>query len=128
MYCMHGQYMLSLVVCFFDVYQASSPFDTINFVFLHDFFCRIQQEGKRQEESDADVEARQRMVSNTKIEQAIITTLCDWLKKTSRYLIDQSTRPNHTRLGHKCFPRLEPATCICFEFSLVHQVVLVGSD
>ena len=76
MYCMHGQYMLSLVVCFFDVYQASSPFDTINFVFLHDFFCRIQQEGKRQEESDADVEARQRMVSNTKID-----TLCDWLKK-----------------------------------------------
>ena len=45
------------------------------------FFCWIQQEGKRQEESDADVEARQRMVSNTKIEQALVATLCDWLKK-----------------------------------------------
>lgn len=40
------------------------------------FFCfLIQQEGKRQEESDADVEARQRMVSNTKLERVFYYAL-----------------------------------------------------
>ena len=82
----------------------------------------MQQEGKRQEESDADVEARQRMVS-------LITTLCDWLKKPSRHLLEQSdTRPNHTRLRHTRFSPSEPVTCIWFECSLVHQIVFVGSD
>ena len=48
------------------------------------YFFFFQQEGKRQEESDADVEARQRMVSNKKIEQILVATLCDCLKKKTR--------------------------------------------
>ena len=53
---------------------------TITYVFFYFILYWIQQEGKRQEESDADVEARQRMVSNTKIEQVLVATRCDWLK------------------------------------------------
>ena len=63
-------------------------------MFFLPYFFSIQKEGKRlrQEDCDVDLEARQRMVGNKKIEQVLVATLCDWLK-TSRNLTDESARP-----------------------------------
>lgn len=53
-------------------------------------------------------------------------TLYDWFKNNSHHLFNQSdAKPKRNRhLVTRVFPRLAPVTCICFQFSLAHVVVL----
>ena len=53
-----------------------------------------------------------------------IATVCDWLKNLAPLSqpIRNKTKTNRVLLA-RVFPRLAPATCICFELWLVHWIV-----
>ena len=107
------KFFSSVFACGWDRYLVSicerCPFAKVRLcsrisLFFYVILCWIQQEGKRQEESDADVEARQRMV---RLSGFLLLCSVIGLKRPSRQLLDQSdTRPKHTRLGHTRFPPL----------------------
>ena len=58
-----------------------------------------------------------------------IATVCDWLKNLSPFSqpIRSKTKTNRDLPAH-VFPRLAPATCICFELWLVHWIVYDWCD
>ena len=55
----------------------------------------------------------------------LLTTLCDWLKKNSRYLLNQSgAKPKpEPKLGHTRFPAFPPVTFIWFVVLFMFAVV-----
>ena len=58
-----------------------------------------------------------------------ITTVCNWLKVLTPLSrpIRSKTKTNRDLPG-RVFPRLAPATCICFELWLVHWIVYDRCD
>ena len=53
----------------------------------------------------------------------LIATLCDWLKNLVPLFQSIRSKDKSNRNFSHVFPRLAPATCICFEFLLVHRIV-----